>query len=164
MQKNQFRKFRRKKNPLGKPEEIKGLLESYMQSLGKPEQALLLKLWQHWDMAMGEYIANIAWPLGYKDGTLFVGGEDAISVQEISFMSMEIQDRANAFMEMDFFKEVKVRLSLDKAPLHEVAKPQNITTLPFAQGPKLSGKYLEDMPKDSPIARCYARFVERSKK
>ncbi len=133
--------------------------------MGKPEQALLTKLWQHWDMAMGEYLSNLAWPLGYKDGVLFVGGEDAISVQELSFMSMEILERANAFMERDFFKSVKVRLNLDKKPLHEVVKAQNIpSSPPFAHGPKLSGKYLQDMPSDSPVARCYASFVQRSKK
>ncbi len=165
MYKNNFGKFRRKKDALGKPEEIKLLLKDYMQSLGKPEQAILTKLWQHWDMVMGEHIASLAWPLGAKDGVLIVGGEDAISVQELSFMSMEILERANAFMEKDFFSTVKVRLSLDKTPLHEAVKLESASSAtPFAKGPRLSGEFLKDMPTNSTLARCYARFVERSRK
>ncbi len=165
MNKPYFGKFRAKRDPLEKPMNIQQLLESCMQKLGKPEQALLTKLWQHWDMVMGEYLASIAWPLGYKDGVLLVGGEDATSVQELSFMSMEILERANAFMEKDFFTDVKVRLSLDKTPLHEVVKIQNnVEPLPFVKGPKLSGKYLNEMPSDSPLASCYAKYVERSKR
>ncbi len=165
MSEQKYRKYKRVRNKLGRPEEVKQVLDYCLQKLGKPENALLTRLWQHWDMVMGEDIAPLAFPLGHKGGVLFVGGEDAMSVQELSFLSLEIQERANAFMEKDFFKEVKVRLSLDKAPLHEVVKRTPfMPPLTVIKGPKLSGKYLDEMDSDSPVARCYARYVNASKK
>ncbi len=164
MEKQKFRKYKRIKNSLGRPEEIQAVLDRCLQGLGKPEHALLTKLWQHWDMVMGDEISALAWPLGYKDGVLHVGGEDAISVQELSFMSTEMLERANAFMEKNFFTAVRVRLSLDKTPLHEVVKRAGPKHEPLVlREAGLSGKYLEDMDNSSPVARCYARFVQVSK-
>ncbi len=165
MDDKKFIKFKRVRNKLGRPEEIGPLLESCLQRLGKPEQAMLTRLWQHWDMVMGDEIAALAWPIGYNKGILFVGGEDAMSVQELSFLSLEMLERANAFMESNFFKEVKVRLSLDKAPLHEVVKRMPNQESPLVlRRDSLSGEYLKDMDSNSPVARCYARYVQALKK
>ncbi len=124
---------------------------------------MLNRLWQHWDMVMGPDIAPLAWPLGSKNTILLLGGEDAMSMQDISYMHHEILERANAFMGSDYFTAIKVRLCLDKTPLDKVVQAR---TLPAVELPtiSLSGKYLEHMPKDSSIAQCYARYVQKSQK
>ncbi len=147
------------KRLFGKAEEITNVIERYLHRLGKPEQIILTRLWQHWDMVMGPEIAALAWPLGHKEGTLFVGGEDAMSVQELTYMHDEIIERANTFMDSNFFVSVKVRLSLDKTPLDaasHIPKPQRKHV---SFGKTLSGKYLKNMDPDSAVAQCYARFV-----
>ncbi len=144
-----------------KPESIAGALERFMRRAAKPEQEALNSLWQHWDMVMGPDIASLAAPLGSKQETLMLSGEDTMALQDISFMQAEILERANAFMGKEHFKAVKVHLNLDKNPLNGPAQSKDFTPviLPSAQ---LSGKYLEDLPKDSPLAKCYALFVQRS--
>ncbi len=157
-------KYKRKRNKLGRPEEVQLVLERCLQRLGKPEHFLLTRLWEHWEMVMGEHICALASPIGYKDGTLFVGGEDAMAVQELTFLSVEILERANAFMEKDFFKEVKARLNLDKASLDEVVKVAKPTLEPLVlRRGDVTGKYLKNMDSDSPVARCYQRFAKASK-
>ncbi len=152
-----------KKHVWRKPESIRIALERFLTRIGKPEQVLLTRLWQHWAMVMGDEITSLAWPLGSKNRTLIVGGEDAMSMQEISYMHHEILERANAFMGNEYFTDVKVRLSLDKTPLDMASLPRTIERVHLTSSVKLSGKYLDSMPEDSPVARCYALYVEKNK-
>ncbi len=153
-----------KKHIWKKPESLRLTLEKYLSRIGKPEQVLLTRLWQHWSMVMGPEISSLAWPLGSKNNILLLGGEDAMSIQEISYMHHEILERANAFMGKEYFSTVKVRLSLDKTPLNEAATPKKTKRVQLSSPVVLSGKYLKDMPADSPVARCYARYVQKSRK
>ncbi len=154
--KNMSRKDRRR---FGKAEDATNILERFLLQLGKPEQRMLTRLWEHWEMVMGPEISSIACPLGQKDGVLFVGGEDTMSVQELSYMHDEILERANTFMNSNFFVRVKVRLALDKNPLHIISARLETKRVHTEFGPPLSGKYLKDMDPDSAVAKCYARFV-----
>ncbi len=152
-------KSKKDKRLFGKPEEITNVIGRYLHRMGKPEQIMLTRLWQHWDTVMGPEIAALSWPLGHKDGILFVGGEDAMSVQELTFMHDEIIERANTFMDSIFFVSIKVRLSLDKTPLDEAANIPAPQRKHVCFGQALSGKYLKDMDPESAVAQCYARFV-----
>ncbi len=149
----------------GMPEGIQAALSRFLQKLGKPEQVLLTQLWQHWAMVMGPELNALTWPLGHKKGVLIVGGEDAMSVQEISFMSEEILERVNAFMGQAFFTTVRAQLSFDKSPLditvqHFSQTMQRTRPPNIHKGSPLSGKYLKDMPAHSAVARCYARYIQ----
>ncbi len=151
-----------KKHVWRRPENIRIALERFLKRIGKPEQMLLIQLWQHWEMVMGADITALAWPLGSKNRVLLVGGEDAMSIQEISYMHHEMLERANAFMGSDYFIDVKARLSLDKKPLHALTLPQKAQRVSLEAPHPLSGKYLDSMPQDSPVARCYATYLRRS--
>ncbi len=167
MYKQSYRKFWRKKDKLGRPEEVTHVLKRCLQGLGRPENIMLTRLWEHWGMVMGEEISALGSPLGAKNGVLFVGAEDGMSVQDLSYMSCEILERANAFMESEFFKDVKVRLSLDKENLQDVVQKHSVTYTVQRleiEGEKLSGEYLKDMDKESAVARCYARFIAATNK
>ncbi len=147
-----------------RPQNIRIALERYLQRIGKPEIVNLNRLWQHWDMVMGPDIAALAWPMGSKDTTLLLGGEDAMSMQDISYMHHEILERANAFMGCDYFTAIKVRLSLDKTPLHMAVQPRNLQRPILPEPAPLSGKYLSSIPANTSIGHCYALFVKQGQK
>lgn len=145
-------------------EDVASVLDALLRGMGRPEQARLVRLWQHWEMVMGPELATLAWPLGHRNGALLLGGEDAMVMQEISLMAEEILERANTFMEEPFFSTVKVSLAFGKKPLDTATARTPLPPRPLLeQGPALSGVYLAGMPEDSPVARCYARFVARSR-
>ncbi len=130
---------------------------------------------------MGPDIAALACPLGSKANpgvkasqregvnsplekaqhTLLLGGEDTMTLQDISYMQQEILERANAFMGQEFFSSIKVHLTLDKNPLNQEIQPKEFIPVQLPSVP-LSGKYLKDMSMDSPVARCYALFAQRN--
>ena len=149
----------------GMPEALRPTLEAFLRRAGKPEQLLLTRLWQHWDLVMGAELSGLAWPLGERNRILLVGGEDAMAMQELSLLSHEILERANAFMEKDYFTGVKVSLSLGKAALDRVSHAAHSPPgrVRLEEGARLQGQYLRDMPADSAVARCYAAFVARQK-
>ena len=123
-----------------------------------PHKARLYRLWQHWGMVMGPELAPLAWPLGEHKGVLLVGGEDAMAMQELVMMRDEILERANAFMDERFFTEVHVSLSLGKRPLDGLMLPPARERGPKIL-PKLDGSALRWADPDSPVAHCYAAFL-----
>ena len=138
------------------------VLDALLTRLGKPEQARLARLWQNWSMVMGPDIAPLAWPLGHRNSTLLVGGEDAMVMQELSMLTGEMLERANAFMDGPFFTDVKVSLALGKNPLDSVATVLETHRRPVLEvGPPLTGLHLAEMDPQSPVARCYARFAKK---
>ncbi len=146
-----------------RPVSIRATLERFMRRIGKPEQRQLIELWRHWHMVMGDEIASLAWPLGSKNQVLMVGGEDALSLQEISFMHDDILERANAFMGNEYFRTVKTSLSLDRTPLDAACQIQTTQQVELFTPVELNGKLLELMPKMHPVAQCYARYVRKNK-
>ena len=139
------------------------VLDALLARLGKPEQARLARLWQNWSMVMGPDIAPLAWPLGHRNSTLLVGGEDAMVMQELSMLAGEMLERANAFMDAPFFTDVKVSLALGKNPLDSIAAVPETRPRPVLEiGPPPTGSHLAEMDPQSPVARCYARFAGKS--
>ncbi len=145
-----------------RPVSVQTTLDRFMQHLGMPEKRQIIELWRHWSMVMGHEIASIAWPLGSKNNILMVGGEDALSLQEISYMQFEILERANAFMGKEYFNALKVSLSLDKTPLNVVCQHTKAPSPNLLPHEVLHGEYLKDMPATHPVARCYAHYVHKS--
>lgn len=148
------------------PLPVNTVLEQWMsaldQAVGQSAQGRLVRLWQHWDMVMGPELASIAWPLGHRGTILLVGGEDAMSMQELSMQQDEILERVNAFMDEKLFTEVRVSLSLGKNPLNgSLALPPARTRPVLERGPAPSGMYLALMDPDSAVAKCYARFANK---
>jgi hypothetical protein len=102
--------------PLGAREIISRILERF------PHRTKLSGLWRNWNTVMGEELAGLARPLGSRKNTLLVGGGDSMAVQEISLSRGEILERANAFMDEEFFADVHVTLMLDKRPLDALTR------------------------------------------
>ncbi len=139
---------------------VGGKLESVLSALGNGEKLMQVRLWQNWDMVMGEDIAPLAWPLGARNDTLIVGGEDNLALQELSFMTPEILERVNAFMDAPVFNRVELRLVMGDKPLDRPPDIQPSTRFrPAPPRPHDLGAHLEDMRPDSPVARCYAAYL-----
>ena len=125
-----------------------------------PESAQLFRLWQNWEMVMGPDIAPLAWPLGARNDILIVGGEDNLALQELSFMTPEILERVNAFMDAPVFDRVELRLVMGDRPLDQMPDIQPSTRVrPAPPRPRQLGAHLEEMNPDSPVARCYAAYL-----
>ena len=137
-----------------------GKLGSVLSALGNGEKLMQVRLWQNWAMVMGPDIAPLAWPLGARNDILIVGGEDNLALQELSFMTPEILERVNAFMDAPVFDRVELRLVMGDRPLDQMPDIQPSTRVrPAPPRPRQLGAHLEEMNPDSPVARCYAAYL-----
>ena len=145
---------------------------------GTPERAGLQRLWDNWEDALGEELADMAAPLGHHPArqgkgadqaesagaVLLVGAGDAMLLQELRFRSEEILARVNAFLGHDYFNSVQVSMPLGRrAPAVSRPTPRAMPRpAPDECAPGASGRFLDSMDSASPVARCYARFARRS--
>ncbi len=129
--------------------------------LGGKERLHLAALWENWDMAMGPDIAALALPLGHKEGTLNIGAEDTMAMQELSLQSDDILERANAFMDSPFFNRVRVILLHGQRTL-DVIRPQRPLLPPppkLPPRPPRLGSLLGKLDPASPVGRCYEAYL-----
>lgn len=110
---------------------------------------------------MGEDIAGLGVPLGHKEGVLLIGADDNMAMQELSLQSVEILERANVFMDKEFFRQVKVLLmqgqpDLSRKPARRSDRP--VRSSPPPKPPRLGGLSGKLDP-DSPVTRCYKAYL-----
>ena len=85
---------------------------------------------------------------------------DNLALQELSFMTPEILERVNAFMDAPVFDRVELRLVMGDRPLDQMPDIQPSTRVrPDPPRPRQLGAHLEEMNPDSPVARCYAAYL-----
>lgn len=158
-------------------EALRALLESMG---GTPERAGLQRLWDNWESALGAELAALAMPLGHRaarpsaraggreGATLLLGAEDAMLMQELRFRGDEILARVNAFLGRPYFSAVQVSLPLGRSAPERSRQQRAAAAVmqePVKKGtPSPRGIFLDAMNPDSPVARCYARFVQRREK
>lgn len=144
------------------------LVDSFLASRPRGPASGLIELWRHWGMVMGPQLSALAFPLGAKGNTLLVGAEDNFVLQELSFAGPEILERANAFMETEYFVKVELGL-LQGRPTLDAAMPlidgRNKTAgVPLRRAaacpaPGPLGKL--DLAPDSLVGKIYWKYVER---
>ena len=137
---------------------IRSVLEDFLKRRGASESYQLASLWRNWAEVLGPDLAGLARPLGHKERRLILGGEDSITLQEITFFGPDILERVNGFLGGNVFDKISVELIRGRSPLDcirigtvpekaRVARPDNL------------GGLLGVMPEDSPVARCYRAYV-----
>ena len=133
----------------------------FLDSCAGKERRHLTALWQHWTVVMGESLAALACPLGHKGDVLFIGADDTMAMQELSLQATEILERANAFMDCEFFRQVKVGLMQGRQAL-SCPRPRRLDSPLCPVRPKkphrlgaLAGK----LDPDSPVTRCYEAYI-----
>lgn len=140
-------------------------LNDFIAAFDKKGATELTELWRHWDMVMGEELAPLARPLGHRNDILVIGAEDHLVQHELSFQTDEILERVNAFLDKPRFTAVQLtliqgRTMLDNPICERFARHGQRTLFP-APDPEKVGGLLEEFDPDTPLGRCYRRFVER---
>lgn len=142
--------------PLHAGAALEGLLESMGGSRSKSR---LSDLWEKWGEICGSELAALATPLGCHKDILIIGAHDAMQMQELHFMSAELLRAANSFLQCDYFREVRINLTGSEKRGKKRPAPVPVPRQEIFAAPAPSGKYLADMDRNSPVARCYALFA-----
>ena len=135
-------------------------VSALFDSLGGPERGRLNLLWSNWEGVMGDYIASLSHPLGHAEDALLVGADDAMAIQELSLLSQELLERANAHMGRAFFARVTVRLMQGRPDLaRRRESPADALPRPLYT-PERVGRHRGAFASDSPVAQCYEAHVK----
>lgn len=140
-------------------------LPAVIEGLDKKGALGLLQLWAHWDMVLGAELAPLAHPLGHYRDILVIGVDDHLAQQELAFQTEEILERVNAFLDAPRFSGVTLTLLQGRSILDAAIPPRFPPLRPAAlfEAPQAEsiGGLLGFFDPDTPIGRCYRRFVER---
>lgn len=131
-----------------------------LDAMGGKERRHLCALWTHWNLVMGD-MEGLGFPLGHKDATLVIGAEDSMALQELSLRSVEILERANAFMDAAFFERVKVELMQGR---RDLATPRPAPPAPALRNtlpprPAKLGSLRGKLDPSSPVGQCYEAYL-----
>lgn len=139
---------------------ITDALGSFMGRRGGFEHLRLTRLWEHWEMVMGQDLAALARPLGHKKDVLLIAAEDSMAAQDIAMQATEVLERANAFMNEPYFSRIQVELAMNRKdlsapmPTMRPAPPEYHIARPINLG-ALSGK----LDPESPVTQCYEAYL-----
>ncbi|MBT8764460.1 DUF721 domain-containing protein [Desulfohalobiaceae bacterium Ax17] len=118
----------------------------------------LAQLWNNWSEVVGSKLADLIRPLGHKQHTLILGADDSIVIQEMNFFAPQILERVNDFLDQPFFDKIRFELIKGRTPLD-----QQLVITPVRQRslkkPQNLGKLLDKLPKDSPVYKCYKKYI-----
>lgn len=130
---------------------------------GAPEGKLLVRLWRHWEDAVGPELAEWAHPLGSHQGTLRIGVDDAMGINELVFYGPQILYDVHQFLGQELFDNVQGELLMGRIPLD--AKPAAPAPPPLPTPESLGGlgapAALATLGKgDTPWAKAYRAYVK----
>ncbi len=137
------------------------VLARVLARLGGSDRIRLVGLWRSWSEVLGPEIAALARPLGSRKGTLLLGADDPLVMQELGFLAPEILARVNAWLGEDHFDKVAFELLSGRFPLDAVAVPQRRQPPPLAEGPRQLGGLARLLASDDPVGRSYRAYVRR---
>jgi hypothetical protein len=113
-------------------------------------------LWAAWGELFGPDLGDMAAPLGRRQRTLVLGVEEPMVMQELSMFSQELLDRVNGFLGEKYFDKISLELISGRARLDATEPPlRSRPVLPD----RPAGLGQAAIPGDSPVARCYAKYV-----
>ncbi len=144
-------KNNRKENALRcakEPKALPNIVDIVLEKKGRTEeQKKIFELYNHWDMVLSDY-ESLAYPLGHKGTTLFIGAEDNYALSDLIYAQNEILELVNAFMGEEYFKKVEMYLLQGKQVLNaidfdnghkkqelELIRPENLGNLNLPDGP-----------------------------
>jgi len=121
----------------------------------------LVRLWLEWASVVGPEVAELARPLGHKDGTLLLHTEDAIAAQQLTYFTPEILSRVNGFLEQEVFDKVRFELLNGRVPLGENRREGPRASPLRVQRPPILGGLAGKLDPESAVGRCYMAYVKR---
>jgi hypothetical protein len=118
----------------------------------------LAQLWEQWDTLFGPDITDLISPLGHRGDTLLLGAEDAIVIQEFTYFSEQILERANGFLGEQVFRHVHIELLRGRSPLNRKLLPASFSRPAPVKPTRLGNP--ETLPDDdSPVSKAYKSYV-----
>ncbi len=139
------------------------LVRAWLDRSRRGRDLALTELWRHWGTVLGPGLADLALPMGHREATLFIAAEDHLVMQELSFLTPEILERVNAFLEEDRFQEVHLSLLGKRRALNAPAPFEARRAVPvvFRPDPERLGALWDSMDPATPLGRCYRAYVRR---
>lgn len=137
------------------------LSEALGQFLNTPQarhELAIARLWQHWEEIFGPELAAMIRPLGHRKETLLLGATNSMVVQEFSYFSATILEKANTFLGTTFFQKVQIELMAGRPALDQPLLPP---PPPRKKPPRPEplGQLLSSLDPASPVTKCYRAYV-----
>ena len=96
-----------------KPDSIESLgsvINKILQSGIRQQDAPLLQVWELWDRAVGEIIAENARPAAFKGKILLVHVNSSPWLHQLSFLKKELLAKINRELGQDLVDEIKFKI------------------------------------------------------
>ena len=110
---SEFDEPKKKKPTLGL-EVLQGLFENGSSSLS--QQFIRWKLWKKWDEYVGQSIASISEPVGYRKGTLHVWVKNSTWMQQLIFTLEPMKESINQKLGFNYVEVIHLTLDRKKVP------------------------------------------------
>lgn len=137
------------------------LILSSLSRFDKKGGLRLVGLWRQWEQVVGHEIAELARPLGHREGALILLAQDAVAAQELSYYAPELLERANAFLGEEVFDKVRFELLDGRVPLGLQEKQAPASAPLRLEKPRQLGALVDKIDPDTPAGRCYLAYVRR---
>jgi hypothetical protein len=119
----------------------------------------LARLWRSWEEVVGPEVAELARPLGHREGALVLCAQDSVAAQQLSYYAPELLERVNAFFGKEVFDKVRFELLDGRVPL---GLHNSVEAPPPARRPQKPCNLVGLVGKIDPeiaVGRCYAAYV-----
>jgi Protein of unknown function (DUF721). len=159
-----MKRRRRLQHPGRESRHRKLTTESLLRTLGyrdKKGGLKLVRLWREWENVVGADVAELARPLGHREGALVLFAEDAIAAQQLTYYAPEILERVNSFLEQEVFDKVRFELLNGRIPLGVHQRPVAEASPAPPVAPKEVGGLLDKIDLESPVGRAYLAYLRR---
>ncbi len=77
---------------------------------GSRERSQLDCLWRDWPQVVGEDMAALVRPAGYRGSTLLLAVEDSMQMQEARMQGGTLLEQVNDYLKKDYFQKIKIIL------------------------------------------------------
>ncbi len=91
-------------------ESLGSVINKLLQSGIRQQDAPLLQVWELWDRAVGEIIAENARPAAFKGKILLVHVNSSPWLHQLSFLKKDILTRINRELGQDLVDEIKFKI------------------------------------------------------
>ncbi|MDR3640268.1 MAG: DUF721 domain-containing protein [Humidesulfovibrio sp.] len=119
----------------------------------------LVRLWREWENIVGAEVAELARPLGHKDGSLLLCTYDSIAAQQLSYYVPELLERINAFYGELVFDKVRFELLDGRVPLGLQSRADSSTPPKQQKKPSNLGALVETVDPNTAVGHCYLAYV-----
>ena len=134
-------------------------VERFMAAQEASARRNFVEVCRRWAEIVGPETAELLRPLGHKRRDLYLGADDPVALQEMLFAAPEILSLVNGALGHEAFDKVRFDLLGGRVPLDALrASPPRFST-PAEKRPERLGGLLGELDPNSPVGRCYAKYV-----